>query len=84
MESDTCTRARSAVSQEPHLVVGEPELVEREAGGWLAVSPHHATIRIGVTADTAAAALEQFQRAALRWQQLHDLAERERTLSPRA
>lgn len=52
----------------------EPNLIERESGGWLALSPDASGLRIGVTAETADAARRAYEAARAAWQQLLDAA----------
>lgn len=40
--------------------IPEPEIIERDCGGFLAVSPRWARVKIGVTAPYAEAAKDQF------------------------
>jgi hypothetical protein len=47
-----------------------PDLIRRACGGWLAVSPEGAILRIGVTAATEAEARDLFHQTAERWRQL--------------
>lgn len=46
----------------------EPELSERVCGGWLAVTPSEAALRIGVVARTEMEARERFKQSVARWQ----------------
>lgn len=39
----------------------EPVLIERHCGGWLAVSPRHAAIKIGVTAPDERTAKDLYE-----------------------
>lgn len=48
----------------------EIRLIERQCGGWLALSPVGDPIQIGVTRPTKPAALAGFKESYLRWQQL--------------
>jgi len=54
----------------------EPELLEREQGGWLAVSDPHSEIRIAVEGKDESEARVAFERAAARWQELAAAAKR--------
>jgi hypothetical protein len=45
----------------------EPELIARECGGWLALAPKGAAIRIGVTGATEIEAREKFSLSLDRW-----------------
>lgn len=45
----------------------EPELSERVCGGWLAVAPCEAALRIGVVAKTELEARERFRQSVERW-----------------
>lgn len=47
-----------------------PQLLARETGGWLAVTQPGDSLRIGVTAQTEAAAREQFSEAVAAWERL--------------
>ena len=53
-----------------------PRIVRRVCGGWLAVSPPGASLKIGVTAATEAEAGEAFQIAVCRWRELVDSAKK--------
>ena len=44
-----------------------PVLVERECGGWLASGLVSGTLRIGVTSDTEAGAIEKFADTIRAW-----------------
>lgn len=44
-----------------------PELLERRAGDWLALSPDGSRYRIGVIGETREEALRRFWEAAGRW-----------------
>ena len=44
-----------------------PELIKRAPGGWLAVSPDRAVIRIGVTGSTENEARDKFTQALQKW-----------------
>lgn len=45
----------------------EPQMIPRQCGGWLALSPPGARLRIGVTATTEEAARAGFRQALARW-----------------
>jgi len=45
----------------PHPI--QPDLFRRACGGWLALSPKGATLKIGVAAETAEEATEKFRSA---------------------
>ncbi len=45
----------------------EPNLVRRACGGWLALAPTGAIVRIGVTASTEGEARDQFRFVFNRW-----------------
>lgn len=45
-----------------------PRLVQRHCGGWLALAPEGARLRIGVSADSSEAAQEMYQAAVGEWQ----------------
>lgn len=45
----------------------QPDLIERECGGWLAVSPVNASIRIGVTGSTKDDAASRFALSIRKW-----------------
>jgi hypothetical protein len=51
-----------------------PRLVERESGGWLAVTEPDDDLHIGVTAETEAEARERFGHALDAWLRLLDAA----------
>lgn len=44
-----------------------PEMIRRVCGGWLAVSPKNARLRVGVTAATEDDARELFRQTIERW-----------------
>lgn len=44
-----------------------PEVIRREVGGWLAVSPKWARLRVGVTAETEDDARALFSQTVKRW-----------------
>lgn len=44
-----------------------PKLIHRACGGWLAVSPDGACLRIGVTAETEDGARKRYQQTVARW-----------------
>lgn len=44
-----------------------PLLVDRECGGWLAVTPDDAPFRIGVTAETEGEARSRFSATVTAW-----------------
>jgi hypothetical protein len=48
----------------------EPDLIERQTGGWLAVAPAQSALRIAVTAPTRAEAVEAFSNEWVEWQGL--------------
>ena len=50
-----------------NMQIMQPRILERFCGGWLAVSPTNATLRIGVTASSKEGALKAFSLAAKRW-----------------
>ena len=47
-----------------------PCLVERQCGGWLALSPPDAILRIGVVGDTEQEAREKFIAALMSWEEI--------------
>jgi hypothetical protein len=47
-----------------------PDLMRRTCGGWLAVAPSSAKIRIGATGTTEAEAIETFRFVYSRWIEL--------------
>lgn len=47
-----------------------PRLIQRARGGWLAVTPDNARLRLGVTAPTENEAREEFSRAIERWTEI--------------
>lgn len=53
--------------QEDHIADIRPEVTQMARGGWLAVSPKWAPLRIGVVAATKPLAAEAFQAALARW-----------------
>jgi hypothetical protein len=52
----------------------KPIVVERECGGWLAVSPEHHPFRIGVVADDESGVRREFASAVERWTVLANMA----------
>lgn len=44
-----------------------PNVSPRQCGGWLAISPPHAPIRIGVTASTESEVREKFMHSMNEW-----------------
>ena len=44
-----------------------PRLVQRHCGGWLALAPEGATLKIGVSADSPAAAREKYRTTVEEW-----------------
>lgn len=46
-----------------------PRLVERRCGGWLALAPRGASLRIGVWADSEDQAREKYRTALAGWQE---------------
>lgn len=48
----------------------EPRVLRRECGGWLAVSPPGAEIRIGAIGITAESARERFRNELREWARL--------------
>jgi predicted RNase H-like HicB family nuclease len=44
-----------------------PRLIERECGGWLAVSPPEAALQIGVTGKSEAEAVRAYTQALRLW-----------------
>ena len=50
----------------------EPQLLRREDGGWLAVSPDNALLHIGVAAWSADDARNKFVRELREWRRLLD------------
>jgi len=51
----------------PILAAQVPIVVPRQCGGWLAVSPRQATLRIAVTAATEGEAKRSFTELLGRW-----------------
>lgn len=45
----------------------DPQIVQRECGGWLAFAPRTALFRVGVTAETEAEVREKFRTVYGRW-----------------
>lgn len=52
----------------------QPQLIERACGGWLALAPREAPVRIGVTADDEGAAREALTAALKEWDRLLGVA----------
>lgn len=50
----------------------EPGLIERVKGGWLAVSPRHSIVAIGVVGRTEDEARRKFSEARERWARARD------------
>ena len=50
----------------------EPDLVRRTCGGWLAVAPPTARVRIAVTGATYDEAVEKFRCTFGRWMEILD------------
>lgn len=44
-----------------------PRIVQRHCGGWLALAPEGAGLKIGVSADSAEAAQERYRQAVGEW-----------------
>lgn len=44
-----------------------PDLIRRTCGGWLAIAPSSAKIKVGVTAATESEAIEKFRFVYGRW-----------------
>lgn len=55
------------MSQAHEIPAHEPALIRRLSGGWLAVSPVDARLRIGVTAPTEEEARAAFRVELSRW-----------------
>ena len=51
----------NTTAKTPHPI--QPDLVRRACGGWLALSPKGASLKIGVQAETAEEATEKFRSA---------------------
>lgn len=45
-----------------------PRIVQRHCGGWLALAPLGASLRIGVAADSESAALDKYRTAVSEWE----------------
>lgn len=45
----------------------QPRLVQRHCGGWLALAPKGAVLKIGVTAESAEAARDKYQTTVEEW-----------------
>jgi hypothetical protein len=52
----------------------EPTLIQRECGGWLALSPRSEDLRVGVLAPTEAGAREAFEVELGEWRRLLESA----------
>jgi len=52
--------------------IEKPRIVHRECGGWLALSPLGAALRIGVTAPSEGEAIEGYRAAVEKWEALLD------------
>lgn len=50
--------------------MGDPQVIERACGGWLARAPSDSPVRIAVTADTEAGAREALADALEEWGRL--------------
>jgi hypothetical protein len=44
-----------------------PRIVQRRCGGWLALAPEGASLKIGVSADTEEAARDKYKTAVTEW-----------------
>ena len=44
-----------------------PRIVHRQCGGWLALAPESASLKIGVSADSEEAAREKYRTAVGEW-----------------
>lgn len=45
-----------------------PRIVQRHCGGWLALAPLDASLRIGVAADSETAARDKYRTAVHEWE----------------
>jgi hypothetical protein len=52
----------------------QPNLTRRAGGGWLAVAPKGAFLRVGVTATTEEEAREKFRSTVHRWLEILEMA----------
>ena len=59
-----------------------PNLIRRQCGGWLAVSPSTEGIKIGATGGTEAEAEERYRDALARWRSLDISAANTRATDP--
>ena len=59
-----------------------PTLMERERGGWLALSPDDAALRIAVLGATAQEAEDEYSVAVEAWKRLLALASERDNLDP--
>ena len=49
------------------IEAGSPRLVQRHCGGWLALAPEGASLKIGVSADSEDAARDKYRTAVEEW-----------------
>ena len=64
------------MDDEAALYSVKPHLIERECGGWLAVTPRGWPLSIGVTAETNAEAKRIFEVALDRWSKIKETQSR--------
>ena len=55
------------MNDDPAMYAVKPHLIERECGGWLAITPRGWPLSIGVTAESEAGARKEFAAALERW-----------------
>jgi len=55
------------IIDDPAIYTVKPVLVARKCGGWLATTPNGWPLCIGVTAETAEGAEQEFSAALSRW-----------------
>ena len=60
------------MNDDPAIYAVEPQLIERQCGGWLAITPRGWPISIGVTAATVAEASAAFRVALDRWSKIKE------------
>jgi len=57
---------------------GDPVVTERACGGWLAVTPYHSPLRIGVVSHSESGVRLAYVKALMHWKALTLAGERQR------
>lgn len=60
------------MDNQPEIYAVKPVLIERECGGWLAITPRGWPLSIGVTAPTSGEAEQEFSAALDRWSKIEE------------